>query len=493
MAIRRLLPPAHLADPFPRDGNPDVARADTPNFVGRFAVALRLHVLVHDVGPSPRADVGSGAADDTREVGLALHQSDREAVHGEDVQRLERHRVVAAQHVLVTQQVGEIRRERVTDARVFGVGNQTATQLQTEELARIEHLPVARIPPAVQPVGLVAGRNGLVGHEARRELLPSPGRFVGAGQILGVGLLEETSLVLRLAVRVVVLDGEQAVSEWTVGVSRIGIVMSAVRALATPPACRSGPLKRARAGHAAPGPFAVLDLVEVAARGADQDILRVAPVLGEQVARKQIDGVPTGFAVEHLDPQKGLHGDVRVAVARAGGPVVPIDLGAERVDERPGGPLVDRQVDMLDLLADDPRRHRVDVEPIHVASDAIRLDERRSPSHERIGNPQSRKVVRPKEQVFQRTLAELREKETTKQGSWAAGEPLVNADDRAVVLLDLLLSKCHCGNQRDVEPPLDAHRCFPSFESIRCAPAAGTRGMGPTRIVHSWAGSVPMT
>ena len=175
------------------------------------------------------------------------HQSDREAVHGEDVQRLEGHRVVAAQHVLVAQQIGEVRRERVTDARVFGVGNQPATQLQTEELARIEHLPISCISPAVQPVGLVARRNGLIGHEARRKLLPSPGRFARAGQVLGIGLLEEASLVPRLAMRIVVLDGEQAVSERAAGVSRIDVVMSAMRALATPPACRSGPLKRARA------------------------------------------------------------------------------------------------------------------------------------------------------------------------------------------------------------------------------------------------------
>ena len=63
-------------------------------------------------------------------------------MHREDVQRLEGHRVVAAQHVLVAQQIGEIRRKRVTDARIIDVGNQAAAQLQTEELARIEHLPV---------------------------------------------------------------------------------------------------------------------------------------------------------------------------------------------------------------------------------------------------------------------------------------------------------------------------------------------------------------
>ena len=313
----------------------------------------------------------------------------------------------------------------------------------------------------MQPVRLVARRNGLIGHEARRELLPSPDRFFCAGQIVSVGLLEETSLVLRLTVRVVVLDGEQAVSEWTIGVSGIGVVMVAMPACATPPARGSGPLKRGPTGHAGPGPLAIVDLVEVAACRADQDILRVAPVLGQQIAREQIDGRPAGFAVEHLDPEKGLHGHVRIAVARAGGPVVPIDLGAKRVDERTGGPLVDRQVDMFDLLADNPGRHRVDVESIHVASDAVRLKERRSPSHERIGNPQSRKVVRSEELILQAALTELREQEATKQGSGTASEPLVNADDRAIVLLDLLLAERHRRYQRDLELPLDAHQSIP--------------------------------
>ena len=146
---------------------------------------------------------------------------------------------------------------------------------------------------------------------------------------------------------------------------------------------------------------------------------------------------------------------------------------------------------MLDLLADDPGRHRVDVESIHVASDAIRLDERRSPSHERIGNPQSRKVVRSKELVLQATLTELREQEATKQGSGTASEPLVNADDRAVVLLDLLLAERHFGDQGDVEPTFDTHPPLPLSESICCAPA-GTRGIGPTRIDRPWARCVPI-
>ena len=39
--------------------------------------------------------------------------------------------------------------------------------------------------------------------------------------------------------------------------------------------------------------------------------------------------------------------------------------GVQRDDERAGGPLIGRNVQVLDFLADDPRRHRVDIEALH--------------------------------------------------------------------------------------------------------------------------------
>ena len=139
-----------------------------------------------------------------------------------------------------------------------------------------------------------------------------------------------------------------------------------------------------------------------------------------------------------------------------------MDLGAQRVHERTGGPLVGRDVERLDCFADDPGGHRIDVEAFHVASDAVRLDERRSASHERVGDPKSREVIRAKVEILQATLAEFREQETAKQGARTAGEPFVNPDDRTVVLLDLLLAQRHLCDQRDIEAPLDAHCRLPS-------------------------------
>ena len=134
-------------------------------------------------------------------------------MYGEDVQSLERHRVVAAPQVLVAQQVGEIRRQRAPDAFVFRLGNQPTAQLQAKELSRGEHLPVAGVAPSMQAVDLVARRDGLVGHEARRYPRPAVGRIGRSGQILGVRPFEESTLVLRLAARIVILQGEQAERE----------------------------------------------------------------------------------------------------------------------------------------------------------------------------------------------------------------------------------------------------------------------------------------
>ena len=53
--------------------------------------------------------------------------------------------------------------------------------------------------------------------------------------------------------------------------------------------------------------------------------------------------------------------------------------------------------------------------------------------------PQARESHSIGKGLFQVVVAEFREDETTKQGSRTAGEPLVNTDDGAVVLLDLLL------------------------------------------------------
>ena len=89
----------------------------------------------------------------------------REAVYGEDVQRLERHRVVAAEHVLVAQQIREVGRERAAQPEVFNAVDDAGAGLEPQELAGIEEVPEPLVTPAAQPRGFVPLGNRVLWHE----------------------------------------------------------------------------------------------------------------------------------------------------------------------------------------------------------------------------------------------------------------------------------------------------------------------------------------
>ena len=180
----------------------------------------------------------------------------------------------------------------------------------------------------MQPVGFVSGQNLLVRDEAGDRLLPTLGRLSHARNVLGIGFLEETALVPRFPLRVVVLDGEKAVLKRAPSLSGIGIGVSTVGAVATSPACGSGLGKRSSACGAISRVRAISDLVEVPASRTDKDVLRVAPVLGKKAPREKVQRFSTGFAIQHLDPQKGFHRHIGVAVEGARGLVELADVRA---------------------------------------------------------------------------------------------------------------------------------------------------------------------
>ena len=183
----------------------------------------------------------------------------------------------------------------------------------------------------------------------------------------------------------------------------------------------------------------------------------MAAIRRQKVARKQIDQPPAGFAIEHLDPEEGFHRYIGVAVEGTERPVILIKVGAQGVDESTGSLFISRNVKLLDFLADDPGRHRIDIEAEHVASDAVRLDQRRSAAHKRIRYPDSRKVIRSEKGIIQTIFPELGKDQAAKQGARTACEPLVNADDRAIALLDLLFPERHFRDQGNVKTLLDTH------------------------------------
>ena len=101
-----------------------------------------------------------------------------------------------------------------------------------------------------------------------------------------------------------------------------------------------------------------------------------------------------------------------------------------------------------------------------IAADPVRLDERGSAAHERVRDPESPEFVRAKEDLVEGSLPELGEPQAAKQCARTSREPLVDADDRPVVLLDLLLPERHVGDQGDIEAPFDTHVRFPSSGQV---------------------------
>lgn len=106
---------------------------------------------------------------------------------------------------------------------------------------------------------------------------------------------------------------------------------------------------------------------------------------------------------------------------------------------------------MLDFAVHDPVRHRVDVVADNVATDPVGLNEGRAATHEWVGDGDSLQVVGGVEGFPERPISEFGEDQPAKQRAWSPGEPLMNGDDRAVVLLDLFFPQGEGGDKGDVE------------------------------------------
>ena len=188
---------------------PAIPLAFPARFIRTLAIGLGPDVLLHDVRPPARPHA-AGSVADSEQVRLALDQSDRESVNGEHVQCLQSHRVVPAQHILVAEQVREVRGERPPQPFVGDVRDAPARQFQAKQLPRVEQLAVAAITPTVEAVRLVTRGNRVARDEARLETCELPCRLPDTLLVGGVRLLEEAPLVPSLAPRIVILNGEQS-------------------------------------------------------------------------------------------------------------------------------------------------------------------------------------------------------------------------------------------------------------------------------------------
>ena len=222
---------------------------------------------------------------------------------------------------------------------------------------------------------------------------------------------------------------------------------------------RAGPACWSGTSHVAhvPGSAGSVTSLRSPHAGQTRTLLGCRRFAASRYPGNKIDRLFAGRTVDRLYPEERFYGYLCVAVARAGRTIVLPDLVVQRLDEGSCGPFIRRHVEMLDLLANDPGRHRIDVKSLHVATETVRFDQRGSAAHKRISDSTTREVVGGKERVLQRALPELGKDQTTKQRARTPREPFVNADDRAIILLDLLFPEGQSGDHRNVEVSLDTH------------------------------------
>ena len=315
-----------VADPFIRDGCQDFSAPFMAGLEGVIAVGLCFHVFLQDVRPTAAPNARAAAVGDAEEVGFTLDQPDGKTVDGEDVEGFEGHRVVPAKHVLVAQEIRKVCDECVSDPFILLRGNGPATQFQTQQLAVIEHLPVFLVPPAKETVSFVAGQDFVVGDMGCPDLFKQRGSPGVIEQGVFIRPLEETTLVGRLAVAAMIFDGEHAVTGRACCRVGIGIDLPASGAGAFVSFCRSCEGYFAAAGLADTRMGSVFDAVQVAAGGADENILRMPPVFGQQVAGKQVEVMTAMAAGLIFHPEEILDVSFRGAAFQTLGAVEGADL-----------------------------------------------------------------------------------------------------------------------------------------------------------------------
>ena len=102
-------------------------------------------------------------------------------------------------------------------------------------------------------------------------------------------------------------------------------------------------------------------------------------------------------------------------------------------------------------LADDPERHRIRVRTQDAESKAVSLVNRGATPHERVCYHSSHLVFTPKTSLQWLRTVEFRKKKAAEHSTGTAGEPLMYADDGAIVLLYLLFSEGEPRRERWLE------------------------------------------
>jgi hypothetical protein len=135
---------------------------------GLVAVCLGFHVLLYNIDPAPTTNVCSCApVSYAQEIRFALDETHWKTMHGKNIQGFEGHCVVAAKHILITQEIRKIGRQSIPYPCIGASRNGSTTEFKPKQLPGVKHLPVALISPSMEAVSFIASWYLVVGNKER--------------------------------------------------------------------------------------------------------------------------------------------------------------------------------------------------------------------------------------------------------------------------------------------------------------------------------------
>lgn len=195
----------------------------------------------------------------------------------------------------------------------------------------------------------------------------------------------------------------------------------------------------------------IRNFVQVAAGVADKNIGRVPRVLGEHIAGEQIEALGAGRAGAGLDPEEILDVGIGTSGHWATSLVEATDFTRQVRDELLGGLLIGGKIEGLDLFADNPCGHWINICADDITTKAISFEKWRAATHERVGHGDPLEAVGAIVSLIDGLRAELREEKATEESPRSPGKPFMNCDDWAVVLLNLFFAQCQFGYECNIK------------------------------------------
>jgi hypothetical protein len=309
----------------------------------------------------------------------------------------------------------------------------------------------------MKPIGFVARRDFIVWNKACGGLAQPLCCMVICDKVFVIWLLKEAPFMDGLAYWTVILQSEEAVAGGACARRRKAIGLFAKRTEAKTSRCRTLKHEGGFAIGAGSWCISVNLLVERSARGTKDDVEWMTPILSDQIPRKKVEVTFAMHAFLLLDPKKILDRGSHFPAFGTAREIQLADLCPQTFQDLAGGRLVGFKVQPGEFLANHPVSHRVDIKAENVTAKTIGLQERCPSTHERISYPPATQIMRLVEGFLKRRIRKLREYQPPKKRTGTPREPLMDRNDRPIILLNLLLSKSKRCDKWDVKITFNGH------------------------------------